>query len=68
VIAEQLDLFADTAGQPDRWYGVTVCWQCGQPVESYTLDDPGQPWQPAVLFGYVALKAHEREHHPERVS
>lgn len=65
--ADQLDLFADD--EPGRpFYGVTVCWLCGQPVEAYPLQEAGDPWSPAVLFGYVALKTHEREAHPERAS
>lgn len=69
MTAEQLDLFAEQAEAPGRpVYGVTVCWRCGEPVTAVPIDDPAEPWQPAVLFGYVALKAHERAAHPERAS
>jgi hypothetical protein len=66
VTWQQLDLFADDAPRPV--YGVTVCPWCGEPVEAVPIADPGDSWQPAVLFGYIAQKAHEREHHPERAA
>lgn len=64
---EQLDLFAESAAPDSPVFGVTVCWHCGEPVAAVPIADAGDPWQEAVLFGYIAAKAHDRERHPERV-
>lgn len=47
---------------------VRVCHLCGQPVCAIPLDDVSQPWMPAILWGHVEQKRHERQHHGEASS
>lgn len=58
----QLDLFKPDSG-PVTF--IQQCTICGARIEILTLDDPGKPWKEAVLWGYVALRSHLREMHPE---
>jgi hypothetical protein len=43
---------------------ITVCSGCG--AEARVQVQAGETWQPAMLWGYVALKAHEAEGCPGR--
>lgn len=38
---------------------VTICHRCGALVEAVEIPDAGDSWNEAVLWGYVAIKAHE---------
>ena len=63
---EQLELDVDLPA-PERPLGiVTVCHLCGAATAPIPVDGGASaPWGPAALWGYVALKAHLRDQHPE---
>ena len=44
---------------------VTRCHLCGVGWAVPVDGPPGAPWQPAMLWGYIALKHHLAEHHPD---
>lgn len=61
-MSDQLALF----DEPDTRQPITVvqvCHECGQPVAGTPVADAAAPWGPAVLWGYVALRAHQAEQH-----
>ncbi|TYP82037.1 hypothetical protein [Blastococcus xanthinilyticus] len=58
--AAQLDLFAD-AGVERPVFAEAVCRGCGTTCRVPVEGGPSAPWGEAVQFGYIAVKAHERE-------
>lgn len=40
---------------------VAMCHRCGLAVGGVEIADAGDPWNEAVLWGYVAVQAHLRD-------
>lgn len=61
MTAAQLDLFADEVLVARPVYADSVCTGCGAVCRIPIEGGAAGSWNEAVLFGYAAVKAHERE-------